>query len=265
MSDVFISYKREDRPRVEALNALLVELDLSVWFDAGIEVGAAWEARILEEAHAARAMIVCWTFGACASHWVTREAAIGLERGVLAPVMLNWCAPPKPFDAIQAADFTAWDGEADAVEMQKVLQRLELLTGKTNLARNARLRAGGQNTELVALLRKLLVARARSGQAPFTYTQAEHELRAAAAEEELKLGEFNQQSLWGALDAVAEQCRKRREPPLGALVVNELSGLPGRGYFQKHVFLEGSNDDLERAVFARHLERVRTSTWPQDP
>ena len=39
MSDVFISYKREDKARVEALYTLLLDLDVPVWFDAGIEVG----------------------------------------------------------------------------------------------------------------------------------------------------------------------------------------------------------------------------------
>jgi hypothetical protein len=102
MADVFISYKREDRARVEALTELLIDLELSVWFDAGIEVGAAWEARIMEEAEAASAMIVCWSFAATASPWVKREADVGLKRGVLVPVMLQWCAPVAPFDAIQA-------------------------------------------------------------------------------------------------------------------------------------------------------------------
>ncbi len=265
MSDVFISYKREDRPRVEALHALLLDLELTAWFDSGIEVGAAWEARIMEEAHAAKAVLVCWTFAACASPWVTREAEIGLKRSVLVPVMLLACTPVAPFDRLQAADLTQWDGAPDHPEVQKVLDRLAVLTGNKALARNARLRAGGQHTELVALLRALLVARARSGGPPFTYTEAEDALRAAAEAEGLKIGEFDQQSLWGALDSVAEQNRKRREPPLGALVVGKSDGLPGRGYFQKHVFLAGGHDALERSVFERHLERVRASSWPQDP
>jgi TIR domain len=265
MSDVFISYKREDRPRVEALTALLIDLELTAWFDSGIEVGAAWERRIEEEAESALAMIVCWTFAACASPWVMREAEIGRRRGVLIPLMISPCAPVAPFDKLQAADLTRWEGAPDDPELQKVLHRLQQLTGRTTLARNARLRAGGQHEELVALLRALLVARARSGQAPFTYREAEDALRAAAAADGLRLGEFDQHSLWGALDSIAEQNRKRREPPLGALVVGQNNGLPGRGYFQKHVFLAGGHDDLERAVFERHLERVRATDWPQDP
>lgn len=265
MADVFISYKREDRPKVEALNALLVDLELTAWFDAGIEVGAAWEKRIMEEAEAASAMVVCWTFAATASPWVRREAEVGLRRGVLVPVMLQWCALVAPFDAVQAADLTKWEGAPDDPELQRVLAKIGQLTSRKDLARNARRRAGGQNEELVALLRHLLVQRARAGEASFTYHEIEARLREAAASERLDMTDFDQHSLWGALDALAEQNRSRREPPLGALVVGKNNGLPGRGYFQKHVFLSGGHDELERAVHLRHLERVRGSTWPQDP
>lgn len=264
VSDVFISYKREDKARVEILYALLLDLDVSAWFDAGIEVGAEWEARIYNEINSARAMIVCWSFAAVSSHWVNREAKIGLDRGILVPVMIHPCALVAPFDSIQAADLTQWDGAPDHPEAQRVLGKLEQLLGRKNLARNARLRGGGQKEAMVGLLRSLLVERARSGDAPFTYKEAEDALRAAAAAEDLRIGEFDQHSLWGALDAIAEQCRRRREPPLDALVVSKDTGRPGRGYWQKHAFLPGDGDELEKQVFERHLASVRASSWRQD-
>src|SRR4029077_14111357 len=42
MSDVFVSYKREDRARAQFLVAALVAEGLSVWWDVGIEGGSAW-------------------------------------------------------------------------------------------------------------------------------------------------------------------------------------------------------------------------------
>ena len=39
MADVFISYKREDRPLVEEIAARLRRLKLTVWFDAGLAGG----------------------------------------------------------------------------------------------------------------------------------------------------------------------------------------------------------------------------------
>jgi len=264
VSDVFISYKREDMARVETLYALLLDLDVPVWFDAGIDVGAEWERRIYEQIAKAQAVIVCWSFAAVSSHWVVREAQIGLERNMLVPVMIHPCSLIAPFDALQSADLTQWDGAPDHPEVQKVLTKLGQLLGKKNLARNARLRAGGQKEAMVDLLRGILIDRAISGDAPFTYKEAEDVLRAAAAEEELQIGEFDQHSLWGALDAISEQNRRRREPPLDVLVVSKDTGRPGRGYWQKHAFLDGAGDDLEQQVFERHLARVRTSKWSQD-
>ncbi len=264
MSNVFISYKREDKTRVETLYALLLDLDVPVWFDTGIEVGQEWERRILEQIDKAQAVIVCWSFAAVSSHWVMREAQIGLDRGILVPVTIHPCSLVSPFDALQSANLTQWDGSPDHPEIQKVLLRLGLLLGKKNLARNARLRGGGQKEALVDLMRSLLVERARSGGAPLTYKEAEDALRAAAAEEDLRIGEFDQHSLWGALDTIAEQCRRRREPPLDVLVVSKDTGRPGRGYWQKHAFLPGDGDDLEKLVFQRHLAAVRASNWSQD-
>ena len=264
MSDVFISYKREDKARVEALYTLLLDLDVRVWFDAGIEVGMEWERRILEQIEKAQAVIVCWSFAAVSSHWVMREAQIGLDRGILVPVTIHPCALVPPFDALQSADLTKWDGSSDDPEIQKVLLRLGLLTGKKNLARNARLRAGGQKEAMVDLIRSLLIDRAIFGGAPYTYKEAEDALRVAAAEEDLQIGEFDQHSLWGALDTIAEQCRRRREPPLDVLVVSKDTGRPGRGYWQKHAFLPGDGDDLEKLVFNRHLNAVRAYNWSQD-
>jgi hypothetical protein len=117
---------------------------------------------------------------------------------------------------------------------------------------------------MVDLVRSLLVDRALNGGEPFTYKEAEEALRDAAQEEDLQIGEFDQHSLWGALDAVAEQCRRRREPPLDVLVVSKDTGRPGRGYWQKHAFLPGDGDDLEKQVFERHLAAVRASNWSQD-
>jgi hypothetical protein len=264
VSDVFISYKREDRARVEALHALLLDLDVGAWFDAGIEVGADWDRRIHEQIDAARAMVVCWSFAACSSHWVVKEATIGLERNMLVPVKIHPCALVPPFDALQTADLTQWEGEPDHPEAQKVLVRLGQLLDKKNLARNARSRAGGQSENLVNLLRSILIDRARSGDPPFTYKEAEYALRDAARAEDLHIGELDQHALWGALDAISEQNRRRREPPLNALVVSKETGRPGRGYWQKNTFLEGAGDDLEALVFERHLARVRASDWNQD-
>lgn len=55
----------------------------------------------------------------------------------LVPVTIHPCSLVAPFDAIQSADLTKWDGLPDDPEVQKILLKLGLLIGKKNLARNA--------------------------------------------------------------------------------------------------------------------------------
>jgi hypothetical protein len=265
MADVFISYKRQDRRRIEAMSQALVDLGLSVWFDYSIDVGEDWSKRITSELEAAKAVIVCWSPEACISSWVLREAAVAAQRDIIVPVILRACEQPSAFASFQAADLTDWDGSSTDRRFLGLLSRLEQLTKKKGLAKEGWQRAGGREGELVAVLRALLVARARSKEPPFTYAEAQAALRKAAKEQGLDLKEFAQPSLWGALDEIADQNRRNREPPLGVLIVSEEDGLPGRGYFQKHVFLEGKHDTLEKQVFKRHLSRVRKHKWDRDP
>jgi len=264
LSDVFISYKREDRAAAETLASLLADLNVDPWFDAGIEVSAEWTTRIIEQLARARAILVCWTPTSTHSSWVRKEARVGLERGNLISLKLVDCEIPQQFTHLQAADLRGWRGEADHAGLQGVLTQLDKLLDRRDIARNARLRAGGQAGELVELLRHLLIERARAGAPPITYGEAERAIRVAAVEQGLQLGEFNQISLWGALDAIAEQNRNRREPPLRVLIVSKETGRPGRGYWQKHVFLAGDGDELEQAVFDRQVARVHEYEWPQD-
>jgi len=265
VADVFISYKRADRRRIEQMSQALIDLGLTVWFDYSIEVGEDWAKRIQIELDAAKAIIVCWTPDACQSDWVKHEASVGAQRGVILPLILKACTPPALYASFQSADLTDWDGSASDKRFLGILSRLEALTKKKGLAREGLQRAGGREGELVSVLRGLLVGRARSGDVPFSYAEVERDLRAAAEERGVDMKGFAQPSLWGALDEIADQNRRNREPPLSVLVISEELGMPGRGYFQKHVFLDGKHDTLEQRVFRRQLSRVRKHAWDRDP
>jgi serine/threonine-protein kinase len=53
MADVFVSYKAEDRARVEPLVQALEAEGLSVWWDARVGGGEAWREAIAEQLNAA--------------------------------------------------------------------------------------------------------------------------------------------------------------------------------------------------------------------
>ena len=250
MTDVFISYKRAQRPEVEAIAQALRDLELDVWFDRELTPGRDFPVEIERKARESRAMIVCWTPEATQSRWVLREAEIGRDRDVLAPVYLERCALPCPYDTLQTIDLTVWKA-LDDPRWLDVLRRLNDLLGRCDLCEASIALAYGRRGDLVARVRRHLVQLARK-QAIMPYKQMALHM------------DVDQPTLWAALDEVAAENRARREPPLCVLVVSQNSGLPGRGYFQKHAFLTGDMDPLATAVWGRHRDQVWDYDWPEE-
>ena len=116
MSDCFVSYKREDRPRVEPLVSALRAVGVSVWWDQDIGGGERWRETIVEQLDAARCVVVCWTHASTGPDgvYVREEAERAKTRGVLLPVRLEAVAPFFGFGEVQALDLTTWDGATDA-------------------------------------------------------------------------------------------------------------------------------------------------------
>ncbi|MEO8455726.1 MAG: toll/interleukin-1 receptor domain-containing protein, partial [Sphingomicrobium sp.] len=61
MSDVFISYKAEDRPRVRPLVEALEAEGLAVWWDEQVGGGEAWRESIEQQLDGAACVIVVWS------------------------------------------------------------------------------------------------------------------------------------------------------------------------------------------------------------
>ena len=114
MSDVFISYKSEDRPRVEAIVDGLRQAGLSVWLDVETPGGASWRQTIDEQLEAARCVLVVWSAASVAlagesprrgasGMFVHDEASRANQRGVLLPVRIDAVTPPIGFGEIQTS------------------------------------------------------------------------------------------------------------------------------------------------------------------
>jgi TIR domain len=112
MSEVFVSYKREDETRVGRLVQALESTGLSVWWDRGLAGGESWRAQIQAALDAAKCLIVVWTHESVgpAGDFVRDEAGQAKRRGVLVPVKLDTVDPPLGFGEIQAIDLTHWKG-----------------------------------------------------------------------------------------------------------------------------------------------------------
>lgn len=122
MSDVFISYARQETPRAEQLARALEEAGFSVWWDHQISAGATWASNIEQELDKARCVVVMWSTNSVASLWVRDEAAYAREEGKLIPVLVDKVEPPFGFRSYQTLELTGWGGETSDTELQRLIQ-----------------------------------------------------------------------------------------------------------------------------------------------
>ena len=106
MSDIFISYKKEDRPVVERFVTALLAAGKEVWWDNALTPNEAWDAMIERQIAAARVVIVLWSPRSIQSDWVRSEAHYAQDHHKIVPVMIEPCSIPLAFMLRQAVDLT---------------------------------------------------------------------------------------------------------------------------------------------------------------
>ncbi len=121
MSDVFISYKRENLAAVGRLVAALRAEGVGVWWDQDIPPNAAWESTIEQALAAAKLIIVAWSPAAIASDNVKAEARWARGQDRLLQVFVEACDPPLFFGERQGVDLKHWSGAASDPAFRSVL------------------------------------------------------------------------------------------------------------------------------------------------
>lgn len=136
MSDVFVSYRAEDRRRVRPLVAALEAEGLSVWWDVQISGGDKWRASIEGELNAAKCVIVVWSKSSTApdATFVRDEASRALERGVYLPVKVDDSRLPLGFGETQALALARWRGDREDPRYVEVVRRVRSIVEGNRLA-----------------------------------------------------------------------------------------------------------------------------------
>ncbi len=114
MADIFISYARADRDKIEKLAAALETEGYSVWWDRQIVGGAEFSEEIEKELAAAKTVIVAWSADGAKSRWVKDEAGIAANSGKLIALTLDGAEPPIGFKQFHAVDYSRHDAPAYA-------------------------------------------------------------------------------------------------------------------------------------------------------
>jgi hypothetical protein len=137
MSNIFISYKREQRDWVRQLVTLLESYGLTVWWDPKIEVGEEYFKVINKIITDVDCIVVIWSHDSVDSPWVIGEASVGMERNNMIPILLDDVSPPIPFNILQSANLVNWNGEKEHEGIKHLITSIQKYCALTIEERNA--------------------------------------------------------------------------------------------------------------------------------
>ena len=129
MTDIFISYAREDRERARVVASALQARGWSVWWDRDVKAGQAFDQIIERELETAKSVVVLWSKDSIGSDWVKGEAAAAVQRGVLVPALIDNVRVPLEFSRRQTADLIGWEGDTSHAGFQALCDALADLPG----------------------------------------------------------------------------------------------------------------------------------------
>ena len=129
MSDVFISYSRDNQEVVRRLAEAVKALGYDVWWDDQLPPHLAYGDVISQKVGGARAAIVVWSANAAASEWVRAEADMARNQKKLIQTTIDGAEPPMPFNQLHYVSLADWNGEPDHPGWTKVRESLAALAG----------------------------------------------------------------------------------------------------------------------------------------
>src|SRR5215218_3146047 len=132
MADVFISYKAEDRHRVEPLVTAMESEGLSLWWDARVSGGDAWRETIAEHLDAAACVIVVWSKRSTGpeGRFVRDEASRAQRRGTYLPISIDNVEPPLGFGETQLLSLRGWKGDRSDPRYRAVSDCIYAIVGR---------------------------------------------------------------------------------------------------------------------------------------
>ena len=137
MSDIFISYKREDQATARKLADALEREGLSVWWDPKLRVGEHFDDVIEKALNEAKCVIVMWSNLSVNSEYVKSEATEALEQKKLVPVKIEDVNLPFRFKRVQTLSLHDWDGSKDFSEFRRLVDDISTILGASPAAAQA--------------------------------------------------------------------------------------------------------------------------------
>jgi len=126
LPDIFLSYSRDDQTTARLFAEGFEREGLSVWWDATLNPGEAFDQVTEKALREAQAVVVLWSKKSVDSRWVRAEATQANENKTLVPVMIEACKRPIMFELTHTADLSQWTGERKDQTWQSFLAGVRL-------------------------------------------------------------------------------------------------------------------------------------------
>ena len=126
---VFVSYARPDESHAERVAEALRAKGYEVWRDDELPAHRPYAEVIVERLKNAKAVVVLWSEEAAKSQWVRAEADYARSAATLVQATLDGGVPPMPFNQIQCADLSSWNGNGETRGWRKLAASVEALGG----------------------------------------------------------------------------------------------------------------------------------------
>ncbi|MEO6080478.1 MAG: TIR domain-containing protein [Steroidobacteraceae bacterium] len=128
--DIFLSYGHSDVAVAKRYADALEREGFSVWWDAALRSGEAFDAAIETALESARAVVVLWSASSAQSRWVRAEATLAERNGTLIPVMIESCRRPIMFELTHTPDLSHWTGSPVDAAWQSFAAEVRQLVAK---------------------------------------------------------------------------------------------------------------------------------------
>lgn len=129
MTDIFLSYNREDQARAKLFADAFAAEGLNVWWDTALRSGEAYDEVTEAALRAAKAVVVLWSPRSVVSRWVRAEATIADRCKTLMPVTIEPCERPIMFELTQTAELSHWTGDTGDPAWRGFLSDLRRFVG----------------------------------------------------------------------------------------------------------------------------------------
>src|SRR5262245_52473368 len=129
MSDIFVSYKREDHPKARKLANALESKGWTVWWDPKLRAGENFDKVIEAALKESKCVIVMWSERAVESDYVLAEATWALNHKKLVPVSVEVVEVPFRFQGIHTPCLIEWDALEESSDFRKLVDDISSILG----------------------------------------------------------------------------------------------------------------------------------------